>query len=58
VSYCERKPADSRNSELHVPNVTALKFMAERKIQVNMTQFSLRRGGIQDLAEGQLCVVT
>jgi len=36
LSYCERKPADSRNSEPHVPNVTVLKFMAERKMQANM----------------------
>jgi len=32
--------------------------MAERKMQVNMRRFALRRRGLQDLAEGQLYVVT
>lgn len=58
LSYCERKPADSHNSEPRVPNVTVLQLMAERKMLVNMIKFALRRRGLQDPAEGQLYVVT
>jgi len=59
VSYYERKTADSHNSEPRVPNVvTVSELMAERKMQVNMREFALRRRGLQDLAEGQLYVVT
>jgi hypothetical protein len=54
VSYYERNPADSHNSEPRVPNVvTVSKVMAERKMQVNMREFALRRRGLQDLAEGR-----